>query len=1143
MRVARIEVFGFKSFMERLVLPLDSGITGVVGPNGCGKSNIVDAIRWVLGETKASSLRGELLEDVIFNGTENLRPLGLAEVTLTLRSHGKDFFADLTSPSLDADSASQSILEELHASSQLVTELNKQSEEERLREQGNQASEESEGQAEHSDSEDRPRLKVIQGNLGKREEEITSSSLTQDESSEHTPESKPDKKQRVNRQIPVTFLSRFAWLKSTSEVQVTRRLYRSGESEFFINRVPCRLKDIKDLFRAVGLSARAYTVVAQGEVSRIVTSKPEERRLILEDAAGVSGFRDKIAAANRRLDDTAINVSRLDDIIGEVSRQVAVLKRQAARARDRQALKDEISKFDHSLFKDTFIGLRDKLTALEDEKAENDREEAGCESRLERIRALEQEARSTLLTVDVATDDVRSKIDSIREELSNRARMRSAGESRVKELRALAQSTENERIRLNQRLELLTLRREEVSGERARISNEEQSMSAKLELLDKSDHDEALRSVASELEQERTLLKEKEKQLRQLRDQVVSQKSAIEQIKIQIAALSPLTQLQQAIFSEGVMQVAGGQDLISLSDCIQVEKSYVRALQAVLGQRTEYLVCEEPHSLGARFVRHRAEVMAESKTPPSLGALRREAAPVLESADVDAPGTLLAKVVKPAPSYEGVVKSILHGVSVVDSPELASKYFATFPNSSHLFVTVEGDLIARDSFVSFPSEGGVLQLRAKLEEFESECARTQDRHDHLEQECRVAEELIVSLEKRQSQLLQESQQREREVLEIKSQLSVLRGRLEAEERMLQQVQEDMRRLQSEIAESGSRLESFRQEEIRVLEELQSLVPDSEVRVKEELENLKAEHLKLDSTRREGHEKLSTLANELEAARDALDKARARSSHTTLEQQRARLEEDSLRERVIGDYGEQLWSAISAAAAGDRLSDEQREEFQREAVRLKNRLAREGEVDPTSIERFEEESARLEHLTEQRNDLHAAAATLKRTVEVLTETSEQRFLATFEAVRRNFSQLVPRLFGGGKADLELSDPQKPLESGIEIAVRPPGKKLRSIELLSGGEKALCATSLIFAMFMVRPSPLCVLDEVDAPLDDANLVRLLSLVREMAKQTQFVIITHNKQSMSVADNLIGVTMQEPGASKVISVSLQEAFSQVA
>ena len=249
MRVSKIEIFGFKSFMDRLVLNLDEGITGVVGPNGCGKSNIVDAIRWVLGETRAKNLRGGVLEDVIFNGTDELRPLGLAEVSLTVEADGKHFLEDLVSQDLEADQMTQ-------------------------------------------------QTDVVEG------EEASAGASA------------------ASQYAVGSLLEKYSWLKSASEVQVTRRLYRSGESEFFINRVQCRLKDMKDFFRAIGLSAKGYTIVAQGEVSKIVTSKPEQRRRFLEEAAGVQGFRERINSTESRLKETNQNLERIDDIIHEVSRTV-----------------------------------------------------------------------------------------------------------------------------------------------------------------------------------------------------------------------------------------------------------------------------------------------------------------------------------------------------------------------------------------------------------------------------------------------------------------------------------------------------------------------------------------------------------------------------------------------------------------------------------------------------------------------------------------------------------------------------------------------------------------------------------------------------------------------------------------------------
>ena len=358
MQVVRLEIFGFKSFMDRLVLPLDQGLTGVVGPNGCGKSNIVDAVRWVLGESRATRIRGSTLEDVIFNGTEKVRPLGLAEVTVTLRASSDNFFEDILSEqSHSSEFELSTAMSEVDSA--LAVHKASQSDSDSSGDEKPKADVQSDNEVSDAITDKgRPRLRVIDGRLGdadsraadvegagSREDDAVEQPGLDNQTSEQTKGSTAVKAQVNPAETSLT--QRFAWLGSTNEVQVTRRYYRSGESEYYINRVPCRLKDISELFNAVGLGPRAFTIVAQDQVSRIVTAKPEQRRLILEEAAGVQGFRDKIGAANRRLSETATNVSRLDDIIREVQRQVSSLKRQAAKARNREALRTQILSLIH----------------------------------------------------------------------------------------------------------------------------------------------------------------------------------------------------------------------------------------------------------------------------------------------------------------------------------------------------------------------------------------------------------------------------------------------------------------------------------------------------------------------------------------------------------------------------------------------------------------------------------------------------------------------------------------------------------------------------------------------------------------------------------------------------------------------------
>jgi chromosome segregation protein len=403
---------------------------------------------------------------------------------------------------------------------------------------------------------------------------------------------------------------------------------------------------------------------------------------------------------------------------------------------------------------------------------------------------------------------------------------------------------------------------------------------------------------------------------------------------------------------------------------------------------------------------------------------------------------------------------------------------------------------------------------------------------------------VAAAEERHRVALRESQERQARARQLANEQGSARGRLEAAERLCSQIVSDIQRITEQISSGAARVSDIEAQRAKLEAELAEMTSERETELQSELEKLNAEYSQLEPVRKESRQRLSAASQGLEESRRTLDRIKNIISQGLLDAQRLELEIENRKERLTGEYGAEILSEVlQLVATGRRLSAQERDSFADEAEKLKARVLREGEVDPTTIDQYQVERVRLEELEAQRVDLESAIETLKQTVAQLTHTSQERFLATFTAVRDNFARLIPQLFGGGKGTLELTDPQRPLESGVEIVARPPGKKLKSIELMSGGEKALCATGLIFSMFLVRPSPLCVLDEVDAPLDDANLVRLLSMIKEMSRRTQFIMITHNKQSMSAASNLVGVTMQEPGATRIITVSLQEAFKQSA
>lgn len=1124
MQVSRLELFGFKSFMDRLQLPLSPGITGVVGPNGCGKSNVVDATRWVLGETRARSLRGGLLEDVIFNGTDKLRPLGLAEVTITLRASEKDFFADLVSPALEAEllamteeeraEEEEAAAEEGAAAGELLQE-----------EQEPRGAEEAQAPAEENGG-GPPQLIVIEGGgaAAAGPVDLVSGNGVQPPAEAHP---------------SVTLLQKFSWLKSVSEVQVTRRLYRSGESEFFINRVPCRLRDLRELFRAVGLGPRAYTIVAQGEVSRVVTAKPDERRMILEEAAGVQGFRDKIAAAKRRLEDTDLNLKRLDDVIKEVSRQVNSLRRQAARAKNRQHLKEELSRLERMIYGDKLAGIYQELERLDGEQAALAGSEAELAKTLQEQLAREQEARGDLMSLEVAGDELRVRMDQIKDELNARERRRGKRLARVGELKAAILGQENELRGLGERKETLERRRVQSEKEAGELREKETELARKISELDAGSADDQ-RRLTEELSRLREQLRARDVELRRLRDQFISAKSALESVHEQLATVAPAAQLKKIRHSDQGPLAEIAREAALFVEGLKVPPEHAKAVQAVLRERAAFLISGDPYAVARRL----EELRREGETF-AIGVLKRGGCGEGRAA-ANVPFPAVLDVVEVQSDFALAARDLLDDVYLAPSLEEACRYFETAGPSerSVLLVTPRGQLVTRSSFTELHNEAGIVQLRNRAIELEQRCADYEQQCVQAENGRREVSQTIEAREVDYARAREEQQKRQSIARELGNNLGNVRGRLEAQRRGARQVVNDIEDVGRRSARLTERIEQLRCELRQVEEELAADVPDNDGELREELRQRAVEYESLEAQRRERRERLGQISRQAEAARRAVDDLRARVSSVTLERQKRVLARDSVKEKISGEYGTDLCAAIEAECRqGERLQPQVRAAYEEEVGRVRLRILREGDVDPESIEQLEVEKARLDDLLKQHADLEKASRILKRTIARLVETSVDRFRRTFEAVRENYSRLIPRLFGGGKGTLELDDPANPLESGLEIVVRPPGKKLKSIELLSGGEKALCATALIFAMFLQRPSPLCILDEVDAPLDDANLERFLALIKEISARTQFIMITHNKSSMAACDNIVGVTMEEPGASKMISVSLQEAYSQVA
>jgi chromosome segregation protein len=1144
MRVERLEIFGFKSFMERLILPLETGITGVVGPNGCGKSNVIDALRWVLGETRASQLRGDVLEDVIFNGTETLRPLGLAEVSVVIRAEKESLFEDLLGHYETTELSRQ------------ATDLPPQASEAQAQ-QPTELPADTVGLTQIVANSD-----TVQGGQPAQVEPVVSGDQSQsdcevvsvEQSVEDSPASSaPTGEVAVSADILSDIrasLAKYSWLKSVSEVQVTRRLYRSGESEFFINKVACRLKDLKELFRVLGMAARGYTIIAQGEIGRIISAKPDDRRMVIEEAAHIAGFREHMNAVSRRLADTQGQVVRLDDVLKEVTRQVGNLKRQAARAVARAEMKSELLVSERVLYQDTVTRFGRRVSESATKAEQIAKEEQIALTALSESREEELNAREGIEAIESEVVTLRQQNDSLRDELSRRNREVSVKESRLREAQSLLQARATEIRRLEERRITLTQRRGESAAALEQHHRVEGELAEQLQSLDLSGEEE-LKALNASLQTLREEQRGKDRTIREVRDRLVSAQSRRDALQSQITAASPLTHLKRALGGEHKMppEITGEYKL--LVDGIKVPQEYTKALQAVLAERASFLVVEEVSAVARSFQELVLKADPNNKKGIGLGLFAAIAA---ETVDQPLPqgavGILpLLSVVETLPWSAGIVGRLLSKVWIARDLESGLQFIELLKSSGQtdpevVVVTESGDLLSPWSFYSLRHEGGVIQMKSKVDEAARVIEENQGGYDLLVSE---RDELLARIqagEARAAELVRTIQQAQSRLRELSNRQSEMRGRIQSESRMLQQLDADVQRTEPQLAELRQHVETLELSVREVAEEIELLRQRDNSEVEAALREVSTNLRELEEKRRVIREASAQLLRSVELRRQAHEAIRERLIRERMTTERLKGEVAAVKSQIFERFGEDgLQEVLVACEKGDLIADDARRDLEVRVSGLRQRLEREGEVDPSVVEQHEQESKRLEDLTQQREDLVKATDTLQATLVEISEACTRRFAATFEAIRQNFAYFGPKLFGGGSAELALVDPSKPLETGVEVLVRPPGKKPKSIDLLSGGEKALCAIALVFSMFMVRPSPLCVLDEVDAPLDEANVHRFVAFIKEMSARTQFLMITHNKASMAAADTLVGVTMPTPGASKVLTVSLQEAVKQVA
>ena len=1183
LRIRQIEIVGFKSFRDRTVLHFLPGVTGIVGPNGCGKSNVVDAIRWVLGEQSAKRLRGGGMEDVIFGGNDRNAPLGMAQVSIVFETDG----------------------------------------------------------------------------------------------------------------LPV---DQFALLKESghplatagpSDIMVTRRYFRSGDSEYLLNGVPCRLRDVTELFLGTGLGGKAYAIIEQGRVEQLIGAKPDELRLFIEEAAGTTLYRSRRQIAERKMERTRENLLRVQDVLREVERQHAVLRRQAKRAEQYRALSTEIEELDLALAAGQRARLARELGDLTAEREQAASREGELTAELSQLEAVRRDARERESAAQQSMREARTAASEV-QALCEAARHDAARlETRAAELEAQNATTDrdleaavNERTvartehaaglgrlaeisRAVEEIEQALSVREgdfaraldqaqaavgaldearnvlvEVLADEARARNESETVGqrrsgevARLERVDAAVQALAARearvteeAVGSErelvglrgrLESLEGAKRDNAENLRAALAARTSWEQTLEGIKEGLARTrsrcESLRELQDshAGYGEGVRAVlaaATAEDVLGLvAEVLDIPAEYERAVAAVLGEQLQSVIVRDQHVAREAVRALRLAGAGRATCVPRVP--RRWA----WEGSLPAGSQRLLDHVRLRPGYEDLGQVLLERVLVAQDLEEALARWDSLP-FGWTVVTMAGEILDSAGAISGGSQRSEETLLAQRRELrvleqdlnrrEEELAAARRRYEELNHSVEVREETLrgidaelaqvaialVAVEKdfqrasRESKDLQEEAKSlllDRE--ETRQRIEVLDGELErlaAEvralaqrregsgntvtdaERQLRTTEEVVAGLRSEVidrkvalaAERARRdalsgdiqrmvhLEGEIQRRVALLEERRRTDGGALEQTQGTLRDVRARLGDLEVSTTNGLAAIADAERDAEAAREAAERAECetatiQSQLSTVRERVAGVDVQAAEHRLAISHLEQTirdryQREVPSPTEGGELVDLETEE---RLSRLRQRITALGEVNVGALSEVAELEERQRFLDEQRVDLEAALEDLRKTIARLNRTSRARFRETFEGVDATFREVFPKLFHGGKAYLKLTDEEQILESGIEIIVQPPGKRVGSLDLLSGGEKALTAVSLIFALFLVKPSPFCFLDEVDAPLDDANIGRFNAMVQEMSAHSQFILITHNKRTMEAAETLYGITMEEPGVSRVVSVRL--------
>ena len=1181
MYLKSIEVQGFKSFANKIKFDFHEGITGIVGPNGSGKSNVADAVRWVLGEQRAKQLRGGSMQDVIFSGTENRKPLSYASVAITLNNE--------------------------------------------------------------------------------------------------------------DHKLPVDY----------EEVTVTRKLYRSGESEYLINGASCRLKDINEMFYDTGIGKEGYSIIGQGQIDKILSGKPEERRELFDEAAGIVKFKRRKNLSLKKLEEERMNLTRVNDILSELEKQIGPLERQSQTAREYLKKKEALKTLDINMFLLETERIKEQLSQIEGQLKIAEEELEQAEGNYEKMKAEYESVEEQVDIIDAALETSKTQLNetnllkqqlegqiNVLKEQINTVRMNDEHyenrlntifkeiESRQEQKEAL----ESERHKIRQELQQESVQNNDaqqkltdIQTKIARATDEiEQHKQEIMELLNnrastkaqiqhftttksqittrRASLNKVILEIASQGAQKNAVLSDYAEQRKKVQAEIAGYNHAMQEQEEQILAYqNEISKIEQELRTEqsnyhrevsrldslknmterydgygnSIKRVMNNRDhepglLGVVADIVKVDKEYEIAVETALGGSIQNIVTdnEETAKRMIQFLKKnkfgRATFLPLTSMHGGNGIRNEEA---LREPGVIGLANTLVHVEK---KYQILADQLLGKTVVVDHIDhgiaIAKKY-----RQSLRLVTLEGDLINPGGSMTggaFKNSSNLLSRRREIEEFEKHVVVIKDKIQEIEesvakikqkraacyekidslkqnvQEASVVENTLKmnmeQVQENQRELFQRQQRYQSELGDIEKELEEIRDNeesiqmeLETSENLEKELNEKIDMMQQTL-EADKVKESEQQhlsEKVHLnfagLEQKEAFVQENINRIQEEIKQFEEEleELKLNKGNaveeiQAKEEEISDLQRTIEESKDLFEEIQKEIEEKTKQREelsnknKSFLEKREALSKHMSDLDKECFRLNSRKESYEEASDKQinymweeyeltynralelRDEnmtdlaYMKQAIQgLKNEIKNLGNVNVNAIEEYKSVSERYEFLKTQHDDLVEAEASLVKIIEELDIAMRQQFQEQFARIRTEFDSVFKQLFGGGKGTLELMEDEDVLEAGIRIIAQPPGKKLQNMMQLSGGEKALTAISLLFAIQNLKPSPFCLLDEIEAALDDSNVDRYAQYLHKLTKHTQFIVITHRRGTMATADRLYGITMQEKGISTLVSVDLVE------